>query len=309
MSASRAPGGSRPNARLAGGSRASNAAAARAQLWHLSGTRPGPCAPPGAHDRRPRGCRRRPGRAPGRGDRVPDERSPPRGRVIDACDACLPVRAAGTRLAAARRSRASTPCASTPTRFPAPLRELSQPPPVLYATRIGLVTGLDEPVAVVVGSRRPSEYGRTVAYSLGRGLGAAGVPVVSGLALGIDAIAQRGCLDGGGCTIAVLACGVDVAYPRTQPPPLRTDSRARLRGVRDAARHTPIPMAVSGAQPHHGRARRRHGRRGGGPAFRHVDHGRLRRRPGARRRRGARPGHGRRRGGNERPAALRAPRS
>ena len=67
----------------------------------------------------------------------------------------------------------------------------------------------------MIGSRRPSEYGRTVAYALGRGLGAAGVPVVSGLALGIDAVAHRGCLDGGGRTVAVLACGVDVPYPRT----------------------------------------------------------------------------------------------
>ena len=130
--------------------------------------------------------------------------------MIDACDACLPR---GHRLAAEGLDIDAV-CVHSDS-FPAPLRELSQPPPVLYATRIGLVTGLDEPVAVVVGSRRPSEYGRTVAYSLGRGLGAAGVPVVSGLALGIDAIAQRGCLDGGGCTIAVLACGVDVAYPRT----------------------------------------------------------------------------------------------
>ena len=99
--------------------------------------------------------------------------------------------------------------------FPVRLRELSQPPTVLYATGIELVAKLDEPAAVVIGSRRPSEYGRTVAYRLGRGLGAAGVPVVSGLALGIDAIAHRGCLDGGGRTIAVLASGVDVAYPRT----------------------------------------------------------------------------------------------
>lgn len=99
--------------------------------------------------------------------------------------------------------------------FPAPLRELSQPPPVLYATRMDLVARLEQPVAVVIGSRRPSEYGRTVAYSLARGVGAAGVPVVSGLALGIDAIAHRACLDGGGLTLAVLANGVDVAYPRT----------------------------------------------------------------------------------------------
>jgi DNA processing protein len=137
--------------------------------------------------------------------------------VIDACDGCL------------RRSYEFAPDAarSRPARldvdavclhsdsYPAPLRELTQPPPVLYATRIDLVARLDEPVAVVIGSRRPSEYGRTLAYRIARGLGAAGVPVVSGLALGIDAIAHRGCVDAGGRTIAVLACGVDVPYPRT----------------------------------------------------------------------------------------------
>ena len=53
-----------------------------------------------------------------------------------------------------------------------------------------------------------------MAYSLGRGLGASGVPVVSGLALGIDATAHRGCLDGDGLPLAVLACGPDVVYPR-----------------------------------------------------------------------------------------------
>ena len=66
----------------------------------------------------------------------------------------------------------------------------------------------------IVGTRNPSPYGREVAHSLGRGLGAAGVPVVSGLALGIDATAHRGCLAGGGLPVAVLACGPDVAYPR-----------------------------------------------------------------------------------------------
>lgn len=99
--------------------------------------------------------------------------------------------------------------------YPAALRDLSHQPPVLYATRLADVAAGDEPAAAVIGSRRPSEYGRTVAYRLGRSLGGAGVPVVSGLALGIDAVAHRGCLDGGGPTVAVLASGVDVAYPRT----------------------------------------------------------------------------------------------
>ena len=130
--------------------------------------------------------------------------------MIDACDACLPR---GHRLASESLD-IDTVCVHSDS-FPAPLRDLHQPPRVLYATRLDVLAQIDEPAAVVIGSRRPSEYGRTMAYSLGRGLGAAGVPVVSGLALGIDAIAHRGCLDGRGRTIAVLACGVDVPYPRT----------------------------------------------------------------------------------------------
>ncbi len=98
--------------------------------------------------------------------------------------------------------------------YPARLRDLRHPPEILYATRLQILES-SEPSAVVIGSRRPSEYGRNVAYRIGRGLGAAGVPVVSGLALGIDAIAHRGCLDGGSRTVAVLASGVDIAYPRT----------------------------------------------------------------------------------------------
>jgi DNA processing protein len=65
----------------------------------------------------------------------------------------------------------------------------------------------------IVGSRRPSRYGRELARELGAELGAAGFAVVSGLALGIDAAAQEGALRVGGLTIAVLGCGVDIAYP------------------------------------------------------------------------------------------------
>lgn len=135
--------------------------------------------------------------------------------MIDACERCL-GRSFELAPDAPRSAHIDVDAACVHSdSYPAPLRDLPQPPPVLYATRIDLVARLDEPVAVVIGSRHPSEYGRTVAYGIGRGLGAAGVPVVSGLALGIDAIAHRGCLDGGGRTVAVLACGVDVAYPRT----------------------------------------------------------------------------------------------
>ena len=67
------------------------------------------------------------------------------------------------------------------------------------------------------GRRAPAARARTAPRSLtpsGRGLGAAGVPVISGLALGIDGTAHRGCLDGGGVPVAVVASGPDVVYPR-----------------------------------------------------------------------------------------------
>lgn len=65
----------------------------------------------------------------------------------------------------------------------------------------------------IVGSRRPTPYGEAVAEELALELGRAGVVVVSGLALGIDAAAHRGALNGGGVTVAVMGTGVDVIYP------------------------------------------------------------------------------------------------
>ena len=84
------------------------------------------------------------------------------------------------------------------------------------------------PSVAVVGSRRASPYGLEMAYELGRGLGAAGVAVVSGLALGIDAAAHRGCLDAGGPAIGVLAGGADVPYPRSN---LRLYERIHRDGI------------------------------------------------------------------------------
>jgi DNA processing protein len=102
------------------------------------------------------------------------------------------------------------------TTYPPLLAQLADAPPVLFAS--GRTEALDalheEPAVAIVGTRRPSPYGTEVAYSLGRGLGAAGLPVVSGMALGIDATAHRGCLAGGGLPVAVLACGPDVSYPQ-----------------------------------------------------------------------------------------------
>jgi DNA processing protein len=102
------------------------------------------------------------------------------------------------------------------TAYPALLGELTDPPAVLFGLGRAEVLGdlAGEPAVTLVGTRRASPYGTEVAYALGRGLGASGVRVVSGLALGIDGTAHRGCLDGGGVPIAVVACGPDVVYPR-----------------------------------------------------------------------------------------------
>jgi DNA processing protein len=70
----------------------------------------------------------------------------------------------------------------------------------------------------VVGSRRPTPYGEAVAERLAGDLAEAGVIVVSGLALGVDAAAHQGALEAGGCTVAVLGTGVDIVYPSANVP-------------------------------------------------------------------------------------------
>ena len=101
--------------------------------------------------------------------------------------------------------------------YPAPLTDLEDAPAVLYGAgsqaRLGELVA--EPSVAIVGARRASAYGLEVARELARGLSAARVTVVSGMALGIDAAAHRGALDAEGNTIAVLACGAERAYPRT----------------------------------------------------------------------------------------------
>ncbi|MEJ7714574.1 MAG: DNA-processing protein DprA [Thermoleophilaceae bacterium] len=102
--------------------------------------------------------------------------------------------------------------------YPVRLLQLPDPPRVLFmAGRVAdlLPMLFRGPAVAVVGTRRPSPYGLEMARSLGRGLARAEVAVVSGLALGIDAAAHVGCLDGGGAAVAVLGGGPDIAYPRT----------------------------------------------------------------------------------------------
>jgi DNA processing protein len=95
--------------------------------------------------------------------------------------------------------------------YPAALRNLPQPPPVLYVQgRLGL---LERPGIAVVGTRAHSTYGRDAAVSLVVGLVRAGYTIVSGMARGIDGIAHRTALDVGGDTVGVLGTGIDVPYP------------------------------------------------------------------------------------------------
>ena len=99
--------------------------------------------------------------------------------------------------------------------YPEPLHDLGDAPAVIFGRgRAATLGELGRNGAVtIVGSRRPSRYGRELATELGAELAAAGLAVVSGMALGIDSAAQAGAVRAGGLTIAVLGCGVDVAYP------------------------------------------------------------------------------------------------
>lgn len=100
-------------------------------------------------------------------------------------------------------------------RYPQRLLALPSPPAVLHVGGglerfLEVVSG--EPVAIV-GARRASGYGLEVARSLGRGLGSAGVPVVSGMAIGVDSAAHAGALDAAAPTVAVLPGGAEQPYP------------------------------------------------------------------------------------------------
>ena len=86
------------------------------------------------------------------------------------------------------------------------------PAPILF--RRGRLPDPFAPAAAIVGTRRCTPTGRSVAMELGSGLAAAGVTVVSGLALGIDGAAHRGALAGGAPVVGVVGSGLDVVYPR-----------------------------------------------------------------------------------------------
>src|ERR1700691_3807478 len=96
-------------------------------------------------------------------------------------------------------------------RYPALLREIFDPPILLFAR--GRLELLQPFHFAVVGTRRPTPYGLAAAERLSADLARAGLTIVSGMARGIDTAAHRGAIAAGADTIAVLGCGVDVIYP------------------------------------------------------------------------------------------------
>jgi DNA processing protein len=105
--------------------------------------------------------------------------------------------------------------------YPSGLADLTDAPAVMHvhgaAERLTELTGPEARAVAVVGARRASGDGLDLAAALGRGLAAAGLTVVSGMALGIDSAAHRGALETAGApTVAVLACGPERAYPASR---------------------------------------------------------------------------------------------
>ncbi len=95
--------------------------------------------------------------------------------------------------------------------YPALLRQISDPPLLLYCE--GNIELLSQPVLAIVGSRSPTPSGSETAYAFSAQLARLGFVICSGMALGIDAAAHRGCLAVAGNTIAVVGTGLDRVYP------------------------------------------------------------------------------------------------
>ena len=102
-------------------------------------------------------------------------------------------------------------CVYEDSQYPEKLKYYNAMPKVLYIR--GELPDPGKPAVAVVGARACSRYGEQQAYRFGKLLGENGVQVISGLARGIDGSAQRGALDGGGKTFAVMGCGGDICYP------------------------------------------------------------------------------------------------
>ncbi len=97
-------------------------------------------------------------------------------------------------------------------RYPAKLKEIYDPPVILFAK--GNLALLSKKALAIVGSRLADDYGRKVAYDIAKEISANDICIVSGMALGIDAMSHLGAIRRSGNTIAVLGTGIDIVYPK-----------------------------------------------------------------------------------------------
>jgi DNA processing protein len=97
--------------------------------------------------------------------------------------------------------------------FPGRLRHIHTAPPAIYYIGVALEQLLQQPCVAIVGSRKVSTYGSAVTTQLAGELARQGVVVISGLALGVDALAHQAALEAGTPTIAVLPCSLERIYP------------------------------------------------------------------------------------------------
>ena len=95
--------------------------------------------------------------------------------------------------------------------YPSRLKEIYDYPPVLYVK--GSLPAEDEACLAIVGTRRPTVYGRQVTEEMVTDLARSSITIISGLARGIDSVAHRAALDVGGKTVAVFGSGLDIVYP------------------------------------------------------------------------------------------------
>lgn len=127
------------------------------------------------------------------------------------CERNRPSATADQELRRAEKSGITILCWDDP-HFPLLLKEINDPPPILYI--LGSPHVLGTPGIAMVGARAASSYGLQVAHRLAMELAKQDLVIISGFALGIDTAAHRGALAAGGKTIAVMGCGLDIVYPR-----------------------------------------------------------------------------------------------
>ena len=100
--------------------------------------------------------------------------------------------------------------------FPEKLKNIPNAPFAIYVK--GKLPDPKVPTVAIIGARMCSEYGRYMARYFGQGLAMSGIQIVSGLARGVDSIAQQAALEAGGQSFSVLGCGVDICYPPENQP-------------------------------------------------------------------------------------------